>query len=228
MLVKDFMVENPLTVAPGILVVDAQKIMDREHIRCLPVVDKRDRLLGLITRHTLRKAQPSPATALSRQEIGYLLSKLKVEDIMVKEPITCSPEERLDEAALIMERNRIGHLPVVDRDNRLLGIITQKDLLRALADVLGVTGMDGLREVLGFASTGLRVSLEDVPLEAGKVKEVVDILTSFGSIIYSLMSLIKGDRRSLVFRVEAGEPLENIQAELKAAGFKVSIEKVVS
>jgi acetoin utilization protein AcuB len=226
MLVKNFMAENPLTVAPDTLVVDAQKIMDKERIRCLPVLDKRGKLLGLITRHTLREAQPSPATALSRQEIDYLLSKLRVEEIMIKDPILCSPEERLDKAALLMEHHRIGHLPVVDGDNRLLGIITQRDLLRALAGVLGVTGMAGLREMLGSASVGLRISLEDVPLEAGKVKEVVDILTGFGSIIYSLISLIKGDRRSLVFRVGTEEPLERVQAELKKAGFKVSMEKI--
>ncbi len=223
MLVKNFMVVSPLTVGPQTLVVDAQKIMERQNIRCLPVVDKKNRLLGLVTRHTLREAQPSKATTLSRREVDYLLSKLKVGDIMIKNPFTCLPDTPLDEAASLMERNRIGHLPVVDEDERLVGIITVTDLLRSLADALGVTGTEGLRRVLGTTSMGLRISLEDVPLRAGEVKKVVNILASFDPIIYSFLSLLREGKRTLVFRIETREPVENIREKLEAAGYKVGI-----
>ena len=87
MRIRDMMTKNPITVESEALVWDAQKIMKENNIRRLPVVDK-GKLVGIITKHDLLEASPSPATSLSIFELNYLLSKMKVKDIMKKNPVT--------------------------------------------------------------------------------------------------------------------------------------------
>ena len=74
MRIRDMMKRNPITVDSETLVLDAQKIMDQNNIRRLPVVD-RGKLVGIVTHHDLLEAAPSPATSLSVHELNYLLER---------------------------------------------------------------------------------------------------------------------------------------------------------
>ena len=77
MRIRDVMTKNPLTVDSEALVLDAQKMMQENNIRRLPVVDK-GKLVGIVTKHDLLEASPSRATSLSVFELNYLLAKMKV------------------------------------------------------------------------------------------------------------------------------------------------------
>jgi acetoin utilization protein AcuB len=127
---------NVVTIPSSTLIIDAQKIMQENGIRRLPVVDN-GKLVGIVTRNRLRDAAPSAATTLSVWELHYLLSKITVKDIMVREVLTTTPESTIEDAAAIMAENRFGAMPVMEGD-KLLGIITATDLFRLLIDVLGV------------------------------------------------------------------------------------------
>ena len=70
---------------------EAQEIMRKKKIKRLPVM-KNGRLVGLVTKHMLLEASPSPATSLSVYELNYLIAKMTVADIMVKDPVTVSPD----------------------------------------------------------------------------------------------------------------------------------------
>ena len=90
------------------------------------------RLAGIITDRDVRTTLPSPATSLAVGEIRYLLDRLLVERVMTRSVITIGPDARIADAVGLMLSHRIGALPVME-DDRLVGIITETDLLRAFA-----------------------------------------------------------------------------------------------
>jgi acetoin utilization protein AcuB len=97
---KDIMTKNPVTVNPETLVLNAEKIMKQKNIRRLPVVEK-GKLVGIVTKHDLLKAEPSPATPVSLHELNYLLSKMKVKEIMERNPLTITPYTPFEDALRI-------------------------------------------------------------------------------------------------------------------------------
>jgi acetoin utilization protein AcuB len=115
---------------------ESRSLMDREKIGHLPVLDKNNRLVGLVTKKGLLKAGPSPATSLDMYEISYLLSKLNVEKIMEKNVITVEENEVVEEAARIMADKGIGCLPVM-KGALLVGIITDTDLFHFFITAFG-------------------------------------------------------------------------------------------
>lgn len=129
MRVREWMSASPTTVPPRTPVPEARELMQRKVIRHLLVVEG-ERLLGIITDRDIRLNLPSPATSLSVWEINYLLTKLKVSEVMTKAVITVEPDRAIEDAARLMLEHRIGALPVTD-NGRLVGILTETDLLRA-------------------------------------------------------------------------------------------------
>ncbi|MDR0721503.1 MAG: CBS and ACT domain-containing protein [Treponema sp.] len=136
MIISRIMTKNPIFVHPDISVYDARSLMDKEKIGRLPVLDKNHKLVGIVTRKDALKAGPSLATSLDIYEISYLLSKLKVEKIMVKQVITVAENEVVEEAARIMMDKAISCLPVM-RGPLLVGIITGTDLLQVFINAFG-------------------------------------------------------------------------------------------
>ncbi|HFQ93491.1 MAG TPA: CBS domain-containing protein [Anaerolineae bacterium] len=126
--VRDWMTRDVITVTPETPLPEAHQIMMNEEIRRLPVVDEAGKLVGIVTLGDVRGAQPSPATSLSIWELNYLLSSLKVSEIMTPDPITLSCEATIGEAARAMLETRVSGLPVVDDQGNLQGIITESDI----------------------------------------------------------------------------------------------------
>lgn len=83
MLVKDFMTRNPITIAPETSFSEALKLMKQNKIKRL-IVMKDEKIVGIVTEKDLLYASPSKATTLNIWELHYLLSKLKIEEIMTK------------------------------------------------------------------------------------------------------------------------------------------------
>ena len=127
-LVRDWMTTDVITIHPDMTLPEAHQLMTNEEIRRLPVVDKRDRLVGIVSIGDVRSAEPSPATSLSIWELNYLLSTLTIGKIMTAQPFTISPEATLAEAARMMLEHRVSGLPVVDEEHRVIGIITESDI----------------------------------------------------------------------------------------------------
>ncbi len=136
MKVCDLMSKNPICVSPDTSVTDAKALMKKENINKLPVLDKSNTLVGIVTKNDLKKADPSSASTLDIYELGYLLSKLKVEKIMIKDVVTVDAEEVVEEAARIMADKKIGCLPVLS-DGVLSGIITETDIFNSLVTLFG-------------------------------------------------------------------------------------------
>jgi CBS domain-containing protein/CheY-like chemotaxis protein len=130
--VKDWMTREVITVTPKTTLPEAHRLMTEKHIRRLPVVDN-GRLVGIVTRGDVRGAEPSGATSLSIWEVNYLLSRLKVEELMTRRPVTIDEEATLGEAAELMLQHKISGLPVLDNQAQLVGIITESDIFRLVA-----------------------------------------------------------------------------------------------
>ena len=160
MYVKDNMVSGPITIGPDQSVSEAIDLMSENGLHRLPVVDKNGKLAGLITEGVITSNTPNNSTSLSVFELNYLLNKLTIKDIMIKDVITIGKDALLEEAATILRKNDIGCLPVVDEDNTLIGIITHNDILTAFIDLLGYNHV-GTRYVISVEEdrTGI---LEDI------------------------------------------------------------------
>ncbi len=128
-LVKEWMTRELVTARPETTLPEAHKLMEENNIRRLPVLED-GRLVGIVTRGDVRGAEPSQATSLSIWELNYLLSKLKIGEIMTRYPITVSPGATIREAAQLMLDNKISGLPVVGDGGRVVGIITESDIFR--------------------------------------------------------------------------------------------------
>lgn len=150
MYVKDNMTCNPYTVSLDQSVSQVLDIMSASKVHRLPVVDKSGKLLGLITESLIANAQPSSSSSLSVYEINYLLNKLSIKDIMVKDVITIGPDALLEEAATLMRKRDIGCLPVTDDKNCVIGIITHNDIFDAFIGLLGYH-VEGSRYVINVS-----------------------------------------------------------------------------
>ena len=113
MYVKDIMVTSITTTSKDTSVSKALDIMQSNNFHRLPVVDDNNYLIGLLTESIIAKNTPNDASSLSIYELNYLLNKLKVEDVMIKEVHTIHPDSLLEEAAVKLRSHDIGCLPVM-------------------------------------------------------------------------------------------------------------------
>jgi acetoin utilization protein AcuB len=208
MRIRDVMTEDPLTVDSETSIFDAKRIMKENNIRRLPVVDK-GKLVGMVTERMILEASPSPATSLSIHEVHYLISKMKVEEIMVKNPITISPDTTFEEALLLGQEKRIGAFPVVDK-GELVGITTESDLVRFITSIWGAKEK---------AST---IIIEGISQRFGLFKEIISIIDRLEVPIMSIMTYIAPGRVDccLIIRVKTKE-VDSLVKDLKRAKFKV-------
>ena len=173
MLVKNWMHKIVITVDVKDSMHDAIKRLKEHDIRMLPVM-KKNKLVGVVTDRDLKRAGASDATTLEMHELFYLLSKIKVEEVMTGDPVTVPFDYTVEEAAEVFLKNKISGAPVVDKEGELVGTITQTDVFRLLISVTGV-GRRGFQ----FA-----FQLEDRP---GSIK-VADIIRKFGGRMTSILS----------------------------------------
>ncbi len=167
MLVKDRMTPQPLVVVtPDTPVTEAQRLMQDHDIRHLPVVTHHDNLVGLLTRETMLQAIPWSAASLSALETQYILSKVTVGKVMIRDVMTTTEDVAVEEAARIMVDHKIGCLPVL-REGALVGIITDIDLLSTTM------------EMLGARRPGLRLSVM-VPYRVGEIARLSAAIASIG------------------------------------------------
>lgn len=201
MLVGERMTRQVITVGPDQPVVDVLELMKREKIRRTPVV-KDGRLVGIVSREDLLNASPSQATTLSVWEVNYLISKIKVRDVMTKEVLTVSEDTPIEEAARIMADNKIGGLPVV-QNSEVVGIITETDLFKLFL------------ELFGARQVGLRVTAL-VADRKGALAELSQAVAAAGGNFISFGSFAgeSSANRTITFKV-TGIEAESLKALLE-------------
>lgn len=131
MLVRELMTREVITATPEMKIQDARQIMDDNQIRRLPVLRK-GRLVGIITIGDIRHATPADETTLRIWKIYDIWSQITVDKVMVHRAIYVRAGASVLEAIQVMLSHKITGLPVLDETGALVGIITKKDVLRAL------------------------------------------------------------------------------------------------
>ncbi len=130
--VKDIMKSPVRTIFSDEPIINAIKIMNEMGFRRLPVLDRDNNLVGIVTDRDLRQATNSPVVFHEISYDEYLLNEIRVETCMSSMPITITPEADIVDAARIMENMKIGGVPVVDNTGRIVGIVTVSDLINYL------------------------------------------------------------------------------------------------
>ncbi len=176
MLIKDWMATTILTVDANTSVMRAGRTMKDNNIRRLPVVSK-GKLAGIITDRDLKEASPSSKTEIDLHEMYYLLSEMKVKDVMTENPIRLNQDDTLEKAALVILNEKISGLVIVDEEDNLVGLLSESDILRGFIHATGI--QDGsFQIVMDMSDAGGSVSkLIDV-LRQSRAR-VLSILTSF-------------------------------------------------
>lgn len=207
MYVSQFMTSQVFTVSPEDNIANTMALMREKKISRLPVVEK-GKLVGIVTDGDLREVSPSPATTLSIFELNYLVAKTPIRDVAVKKVITCTPETKIEDAALLMRDHGIGALPVMDH-GKLVGIVTGTDIFDAFLDVMG------------FRSPGQRFVIE--------TRDEVGVMVDFSSIMKELdvniASLavyhLKNNKVQILARLN-GERVKEVKDRLIQKGYDLS------
>lgn len=200
MLVKDWMSKSPVTAKPATSIMKAAKLMKENGFGRLPVVDDDGKLVGIVSDRDIKEASPSKATTLDMHELYYLLSEIKVADIMTKTVISVSPDDTVEKAAVLMLRHSVGGMPVVDPTGTVVGVITDSDIFKVLVNITGVL------------SGGLQFAFE-LPNVSGSLKTVLDDLKTHDVRILSILTSYdeeKPETRTVYIRVH---PLDDARSK---------------
>jgi len=195
MLVNKIMSVNPVTISPDKRVGQALKLMQKHKIRHLPVVQD-DRMVGWITSRDLREVL-----------LASMLEKITVEDMMLRAPMTVSPDTQVEDAARLIYEHKIGGMPVLEGD-RLVGVITMLDLISAFLSMLGL-----LR-----SSSRIDLLLEEGPEVLEKASRLIN--DAGGRIINVALGPVQEGKRAYYFRITKCD-LDPLIEALKEQGYQV-------
>ncbi len=207
MFVREHMTSPATTISADTPFQDALNMMKERKFRRLPVVDKKGKLIGIVSERDLLYASPSPATSLSVWEMNYLLSQLEIKSLMTTDVISISPDTTIEGAASVMMNKKIGGLPVVDESNTVIGVITETDIFKTMT------------QMFGGGEPGLRLTLE-VMRQKGVLATLSKAIFDLGGYIVSVGSYAlkdKPDMDGLVVKVQ-GVNKEQLIDTLEALG----------
>ncbi len=204
MLLEQIMKRNIITIQPDDTLSTALQTINEHRIRHLPVI-KDQMLVGIVSDRDLRDVCPS---RLVNEDQDQLLQNTLIRDIMHKNVITAHPLDFVEDAASVFYEFRIGCLPIIQK-GKLVGIVTESDVLRTLVELMGVNK----------PSSHIEVTIFDKP---GMLAEVSDIIRGLNVNITSVyMTPVEEDgTRGLVFRIQTMDP-RRIYLEIEKAGYKV-------
>lgn len=176
MLVGKRMSRPAITISPETSLQDALDLMHAERVRRLPVVDRKGKLVGIVSERKLLKASPSSATTLSKFELKTMVRKLKIEEFMSVDVATVTEDTPVEEAARIMADGQISGLPVV-RGEKVVGVITETDIFKVFL------------EIFGARQAGVRIAFL-ISKEPGQLARVSRAIADAGGNILALGSFL--------------------------------------
>lgn len=174
MLVRNWMSKPVITVDENNSMQEAINLLKQHNIRMLPVMGK-DKIVGVITDRDLKKASVPDAKILEVHKLIYIFSKIKIKDLMTKNPIFVSYDYTVEETAEILLANKISGVPVINEEEKLVGIITQTDLFRVIFSLTGV------------GKQGIQLALRVVD-RLSSIQQITDIIRSYGCQVSSILT----------------------------------------
>lgn len=197
MRVRSLMIKDPITVSDSTSVQEAIQLMQANSVRHLPVVDRSKKLVGFATLADMKQGL-----------VPAMVTGLSLADLMIKDPVTIHPDADVEAAALIIYKRKIGGIPVVDDDSKVVGIITVTDLLGAFINIMGIL------------TYGSRLDV-DVGNEPDGFEKVSRIIHDQGSEVISVgIAAHRTDKKIYYFRLKECF-IEPIVKAVQDSGYEV-------
>lgn len=181
MLITDWMTTPVVTIAPTSSLLQCRELFKQHRIGRLPVVDADNTVVGLISNEAIRAFAPQRTTGLEIIELLDMLSETKVKEIMTVAPETIYYQGTIGQAAQYMIEKAVFCLPVIDDKDKLIGILTQWDIFKALVSISGADMPSGVE---------MAFTLEN---KQGTLRDIINGLTSLGVRISTILSSITDD-----------------------------------
>ena len=190
------MISDPITITAQASISEAIELMKNNSIRHLPVVAEENTLIGFLTLADLKQGL-----------IPSMLGDLNLQDLMIREPITVSPDDDVEIAAQLIYKHKIGGMPVV-KNGQLVGIITATDILRTFIDMMGILSSTSRIDVL-------------IGEQPGSFKKALQVINDKGADIINVgMTPQQTGQRIYYFRLAACKT-DNIKKALEKQGYEV-------
>lgn len=208
MYISEYMTSDPITISSAVFLPEARRILNEFHIRHLPVVDRENKLVGIVSDRDLRSAYPSSVTSRGDKILAFeQVEKTTVADMMTTTCSTLGPDATLDDALVIFDRDKVGGIPVVSEDNVVLGMFSLLDLTAAY------------RKLFGVAEEGsVLIGIEDDDRD-NILSELVILLEQNGILLTRLIRLVEQNEVTKIFmRINSRKPVE-VYKLLRSKGF---------
>jgi acetoin utilization protein AcuB len=212
MIVGNWMQTPPMTIGSDILVVEAKRLISENSLHALPVVEKDGRLRGLITRANLLRTGHFVMRTQSPDEMNFFVNRLRVRDIMVRNPATVAIDETIEECLRKARQLGVAQFPVIDKE-KVVGIISANELFQLAGHCFGAWERGG------------GVTLGPLKLASGVFAAIANAAESGGAILQAIYPIElnqkdAGGEKLVILRFSAEDPAR-VLAALEGAGFAV-------
>ncbi|MHB8666063.1 MAG: CBS domain-containing protein [Burkholderiales bacterium] len=218
MIVRNWMQANPMTISSDTLVSEAKRLLSENNLHALPVVDE-GKLRGLVTRANLLRMGHFVLRTQNPDEFNFFVTRLKVKDIMVRNPATVAAGDTMEQCLLRGQELGVAQFPVVDGEH-VVGVISANEIFQLAAHCLGAWERRS------------GVTLAPLQIGPGVLGRVADVVESAGAVLQAIYPIGRHDGRAdgdhpnkkVIVRFH-GKEVREIVSALEAAGFPV-IESV--
>jgi acetoin utilization protein AcuB len=218
MMVRNWMQPNPMTIAGDMLVSEAKRLLSENKLHALPVVES-GRLRGLVTRANLLRTGHFVLRTQSPAEFDYFVTRLKVKDIMVRNPATVQASDTMEHCLQKGQELGVAQFPVMEGE-RVVGVISANEIFQLAAHCLGAWERRS------------GVTLAPLRLGPGVLGRITDVAEAAGAVVQALYPIARQDgageavypEKKVIIRFHAPDTVAVVRA-LEAAGFPV-IESV--
>lgn len=220
MIVRNWMQPNPMLIPATMLVSEAKRLMSENHLHALPVVDDDGTLRGLVTRANLLRMGQFVLHTQDPDEFAYFVTRLRVRDIMVRNPDTVQATDTMEECLRKGQAHGVAQFPVLD-DGAVVGVISANEIFQIAANFLGAWEHRS------------GVTIGPVRLGPGVLGRIADVAESAGAVLQALYPIGSRDdaelacglpEKRVIVRFHSGS-VDEVVAALEAAGYRV-LERV--
>lgn len=214
MIVRHWMQTNPMTIPSDTLASEAKRLLSDNNLHALPVVDN-GRLRGLVTRANMLRMGHFVLRTQSTDEFNFFVNRLKVRDVMVRNPATVQLDETMEQCLLKGQERGVAQFPVMDGDN-VVGVISANEIFQLAAHCMGAWERRS------------GVTLAPLKLEPGTLGRIADVAEAAGADLQAIYPVgrhrsaeSKGrEEKTVILRFHA-KSVDDVVSALAAAGFPV-------
>ena len=214
MMVRNWMQADPMTIPSDMLVSEAKRLLSENALHALPVVDG-GRLRGLVTRANLLRTGHFVLRAQSPAELDYFAKRLKVKDIMVRNPATVRATDTMEHCLLKGQELGVAQFPVMEGE-QVIGVISANEIFQLAAHCLGAWEQRN------------GVTLAPLRLGPGVLGRIADVAEAAGAVLQALYAVGRHEaggeggypEKKVIIRFHA-QDVRGVVAALNEAGFAV-------